>query len=245
MDLLGQLAATGLDSPWTILGAVAAFVVAGAAAGASGFGVVLVAAPLLAIIAPGTLPGAVMPLSFATNLTIVAAEGRHADGRAVRRFLAAGVVGVPAGAALTVAVGTERVGLVIAVVVAAATVAVWLAPPLPPGRRYDLAAGFVGGVSGGSTGVTGPPVALRMAGGDPPRVRATLAVFFCLVNVVTSTVWIVTGLLTVPMALAGTVLAPAAMLGVWLGRRTHRWLTAGRLRIILLVACLLAAVRAL
>ncbi|MTV27683.1 TSUP family transporter [Nitriliruptoraceae bacterium ZYF776] len=184
VDLLGQLAATGLDTPFTILGAVAAFVVAGAAAGASGFGVVLVAAPLLAIVAPGTLPGAVMPLSFATNLTIVAAEGRHADGRAVRRFLAAGVVGVPVGAALTVAVGPDRVGLVIAVVVAAATVAVWVAPPLPPGRPFDLAAGFVGGVSGGASGVTGPPVALRLAGGDPPRVRATLAVFFCLVNVV-------------------------------------------------------------
>jgi hypothetical protein len=104
------------------------------------------------------------------------------------------------------------------------------------------AAGVVSGFLGALTTVTGPPlvVYLLAAKASPDVFKAALGLFFLIIGVLLTVAFASIGFLTLPLALAGTLMVIPAAAGMWLGRLLSRRVDANLFRKIVLV--LLSAV---
>jgi uncharacterized membrane protein YfcA len=208
-----------------ILAAAVAFL-----AGTSGFGFGLVAAPAL-LLCGFSLPFVVtviLLISVATRVS-VAWRLRHAIHRRRVAMLVGGAVpGLWIGSRTLGAIDAHDVRVVVGAVVAAAAAALaWVDrhPPRPRFRGLVLAAGFLGGVLGTTTSLTGVPPALlltrrRLAA---ERLFADLSLYFVATAAIGLAVLAADGRLSGPAARAFLWWIPAVLaahlVGTTLGLR--------------------------
>ena len=211
---------------------VAALVmVAGCAVqGAVGFGANLVAAPLLVLIDPSFVPGPTIVATGVLNVLVIRREGTARVDHTVDTAIVGQVAGVLGAGLLLAAVADDTLSLLFAALVLLAvglSVAGWhLAKTRPNLVGVGVLSGFMGTISG----IGGPPIALVYQHADGPTLRATLARYFTVGNVVAIPTLIVAGRLgrdelpliavLVPGALAGY--ASSGWLAGHLDRRTAR-----------------------
>jgi uncharacterized membrane protein YfcA len=163
-----------------VLVAAAAFL-----AGASGFGLGLAAAPLL-LLSGFSLPFVVTVILLISLATRVSVAWRMRESITWRRVLAlvgGAVPGLWIGSAALAAVDLHDLRVAVGVVVAAAAVGLaWIDrhPPTPRLRGMNLIAGFLGGILGTTTSLTGVPPALLLTRRRLPQQAffADLAVYF-------------------------------------------------------------------
>jgi uncharacterized membrane protein YfcA len=211
---------------------LAALIVAVGAAvqGAVGFGVNLVAAPLLVLVHPGLVPGPTTVAALVLNVVLALRERAHADTSELAVAAVALVPGTIAGAAALAATDERSLGLLLAAVVLFGVVLTAAGLRVPPGPRWVAAAGALAGFMGTAASIGGPPFALLHQHRAGPVIRATLARLF-----------LVSGALTVAGLAAfgrfggdelrnGSVLVPGAVLGVALSGRAARALDRGHTR---------------
>jgi uncharacterized membrane protein YfcA len=145
------------------LAAAAAFL-----AGASGFGLGLVATPLLLLSGYG-LPFVVtvnLLVSLATRVTVMWRTRAWITWRRVTALVGGAVPGLWVGSVVLGALDLHQVRVAAGIVVAAAALGLALAdrhPPKPRLRGLNVVAGFLGGVLGTTTSLTGVPPALLLA----------------------------------------------------------------------------------
>ena len=159
-------------------------VLAALLAGTSGFGLGIVAVPLL-LLAGFSLPfivTAVLLISLATRVSVVWRLRRSISHRRAAVLIGAAVPGLLVGALLLRSTGDD-LRVIVGVTVALAAAGIALAerhPPNPRFRGMNAAAGFTGGVLGTSTSLIGiPPALLLTRRGIPTRpFLADLAVYF-------------------------------------------------------------------
>ena len=153
-------------------------------AGASGFGLGIVAVPLL-FLAGFSLPfivTALLLVSIATRVSVVWRLRRSINRRRVAVLIGAAVPGLFVGALFLRSTG-DNLRIIVGITVALAAAGVAFAeryPPNPRLRGMTAAAGFTGGVLGTSTSLIGiPPALLLTRRGIPTRpFLADLAVYF-------------------------------------------------------------------
>ena len=156
-----------------LIGAIVA--IATCVQGSVGFGLGMLAAPLIALIAPELIPGTVLLLATTLSLSTLLRERSQVDwgavgwasiGRAPGSLLGAGAVVLLPDAGLTVVLaGTVLLGVVL-------SLAGWRPPRT---RGTTLLAGGASGALGTATSIGGPPMALILRGEEPGMVRATLS----------------------------------------------------------------------
>jgi hypothetical protein len=181
--------------------------------GAVGFGMALVATPLLAILDPGLVP---VPLLLVTSvhaaLTLVrehtdtdwAGVGWAALGRLPGIGLGVlAVVALPPRAFLAVVAG-------IVLVCALLSVVTWQPRPTVPAL---LVAGLFSGIGGTAASIGGPPVALLYQDREGPRVRATMATYFVAGSLLSTAGLLVGGQVEAADLGAAAVLLPAMAVG--------------------------------
>jgi uncharacterized protein len=145
------------------LAALAAFL-----AGASGFGLGLVATPLL-LLSGFSLPFVVtvnLLISFATRVSVMWRTRKWITWRRAAALVGGAIPGLWVGSAAVGAVDLRDLRVVAGVVVSVAAVGLaWVDrhPPKPRLRGMNLVAGFLGGVLGTTTSLTGVPPALLLA----------------------------------------------------------------------------------
>jgi uncharacterized protein len=162
------------------LAAMAAFL-----AGASGFGLGLVATPLL-LISGFSLPFVVtvnLLISLVTRASVMWRTRKWITWRRAAALVGGAVPGLWVGSVALGAVDLRDVRVAAGVVVAVATLGLARAdrhPPKPRLRGMNLVAGFLGGVLGTTTSLTGVPPALLLARRRlaQPAFFADLAVYF-------------------------------------------------------------------
>jgi uncharacterized membrane protein YfcA len=168
-------------------------IVAFAALGATvtGYGFVVLSAPLLALLLP---PHLVVPLALALGWLLGSAlllrpTVRHAvDVRLAARLALTGILGVPVGTWLLAAMQPDVLRLALGLVSAGAAAIALTGVTLPvrrPGAAYVT--GFVSGVLSGSVGLSGPPLALYLTSSDAPKAtfRATAMAVVWVLSVLT------------------------------------------------------------
>lgn len=176
--------------------------------GSIGFGMAIVAAPLLALLEPSFVPVPLLVLGLAYALLALRREPSDVDWHGVGWALLGRLPGIVVGAAAVATLPARPfAALVAGVVLGAALLSMvrWRPRPTPPAL---LVAGLVSGIGGTMTSISGPPVALLYQDAGGARVRATLAAYFTAGSVLSLSGLAVAGQVTAAKLLTGAVLLP-------------------------------------
>ncbi|MEW9549429.1 TSUP family transporter [Nonomuraea sp. NPDC050783] len=209
--------------------------------GGVGFGLGLVAAPVLTMLEPDLMPGAIQVVNMTLPLFTLAAEWRRVDWRGLGFAVLGRVPGSVLGALVVVYVSVYTRGVLVAVMVLVAVALTARALSVPRNGVTITSAGFVSGVTGTATGIGGPPVALVYQTAKGPQIRATLAMFFFLSAAQSLVILaIVDELPGRALATGGFLLVPMVV-GFLVSGPLRRYLDGGRVRAAVLVVAAASA----
>ncbi|MGZ3527304.1 MAG: TSUP family transporter [Nocardioides sp.] len=208
----------------------------------AGLGMGLVAAPVVAVVAPDLMPELPLWFGLMVSASVLVLDHRHVDWRAVGWTLPARAVGTVPGVWLVVVFTDTQIGVAVGVMVLVAVLVSWRTLTIPVTPATMVAAGFVGGVGGTATSIAGPAVALLFQHGRPSEVRATLAVFFAGGVLMSLTGLAVAGRFTTASMGLAALCAPLVALGLWVGTRTRDRLPRERFRRVVLLVCAASAI---
>ncbi|MGN9841849.1 sulfite exporter TauE/SafE family protein [Nonomuraea sp. H19] len=223
-----------------ILGSFAVFVGA-IVQGGVGFGLGLVAAPVLTMLGPDLMPGAIQVVNMTLPLFTLAAEWRKVDWPGLGFALLGRIPGSVLGAVIVVYVSVYARGIFVAVMVLIAAGLTAKALSVPRNGVTVTSAGFVSGVTGTATGIGGPPIALVYQNAKGPQIRATLAMFFFLSAAQSLAVLAIVDELPAQALTTGAVLIVPMVLGFLVSGPVRRYLDGGKVRVAVLVVAAASA----
>ena len=210
--------------------ALLAVLVGSTVQGSIGFGMNLVAVPVVAIVDPTALPATLILAGLPLSILMARRQHHAIDrsgvswillGRIPGTLLGTWIVAVAAPGALSVLLGTAVL----------AAVAMSLGRrPLPVNPATSAAAGFASGTMGTAAAIGGPPLALLYQHHDGETIRSTLAASFLLGTTLSVATLSVTGALHWRHVLIALTLTPAIAAGVALSTRLSSRLDARRIR---------------
>ena len=221
---------------------VGAVLVGALVQGSIGFGLNLIAAPVLAIVEPDLVPGPAIVLAAVLTLLVAAREWRDIDLRDVRWAFCGRIPGSLAGAvavallsprALTLAIG---VAVLVAVAITATGVHVTPTPGVLAG------AGALSGLMGTASSIGGPPMAMALHGSTGAAMRGTLSAFFLLGTIVSVVLLAAVGEFGARDLRASLILLPPVLVGFAASRLVAPHVDGTRLRTGVLALSTLAAV---
>ena len=229
-------------SPLEMAAVVAVITVAGCVQASIGFGMALIAAPVLALIEPALIPG---PL-IASNLVLVSLmalrDRVHVDFRTTRFSMAGAVLGGLAGAGLVSALDPRGFALLFGLLVLLGVGLSAAGLRLVVNRGSAFGAGLLGGFMSATSAVGGPPMALVYQHEDPDRFRGTLATYFivsCSISLAALTGF---GAFDLHKLSLAAYLIPGQVLGFLLSFVVARFLARASIRPFILGLSTLAAV---
>lgn len=209
--------------------------------GVVGLGLALVAAPVMTLVEPSLMPGAMIWLGSVFPVLTLASEWREADWRGLGWAVAGRVPGTALGVVVVSLVSVRLLGILVGVMVLGAVVLTGLVIRLPMRPSVLVAAGVVSGVTGTATSIGGPPMALIYQHATGPQLRATMAAFYLAGGVLSLAGLGIGGQLTSDQAVAALALAPFMLAGFALAGPVRRHVDAGRTRVAVLAICAISA----
>lgn len=224
-----------------IVGGLAVFVGA-IVQGGVGFGLGLVAAPVLTMLDPGLMPGAIQVVNMTLPLFTLAAEWRRVDWRGLGFAVLGRIPGSVLGALIVVYISVYSRGVFVAVMVLIAVALTARALSVPRNGVTITSAGFVSGVTGTATGIGGPPIALVYQTAKGPQIRATLAMFFFLSAAQSLAILAFVDELPAQALVTGAVLIVPMVLGFLVSGPLRRYLDGGKVRVAVLAVAAASAV---
>lgn len=198
--------------------------VAACVQGSIGFGLGMLAAPLIALMRPDLLPALILLLAFGMSLAMWARDRGAVEWPVVGWSLIGRVPGSALGAwavAMLPVVGLKVV-LAVAVILGTLTSLVGWKPGYGP--RNSVLAGTMGGFLGTTTAIGGPPMALIMRSMPVERVRGTLAVCFTIGSAISMTLLVFAGALGWAHVRAALIFAPVVAAGFLMSGLVNRYL---------------------
>nr|WP_296778333.1 sulfite exporter TauE/SafE family protein [Rhodococcus sp. (in: high G+C Gram-positive bacteria)] len=196
-----------------------------------GFGMGMLAAPIVAIVDPGLVPGTLIMLATLVSAMVLLREGAALDFSGAGWALAGRVPGTILGALLLVALPERGLALMLAGVVLFGIVLTSLGW-VPLARKRNLVmAGAASGVLGTATSIGGPPMALVWQRNTGAKLRSTMSAFFLVGSILSLITLTAAGAVDGHTAWLFVLLAPASILGYVLSRFVNRVMDRRRLRI--------------
>ena len=230
---------------WELAAALAIVLVGGMVQGAVGFGLNLIVVPVLAILAPGSVPGSMVVLSMPMTLTMLLREHHAIDWPGVRWIAIGRIPGTLAGVAVVAAVPTAELAIVVGVSIIIGVVLSVVHPGIAVTPRSGLTVGTVAGITGTAAGVDGPVLALLYQHHEPHTLRATLATCFLIGAAVSGTALALAGELSIEQLELTAILLPAMLVGLALSGQVARHLRPALLRPLVLTFATIAGCVAL
>lgn len=208
---------------------------------AVGFGLAIVAAPLLFMIEPRLVPGPVLALALVLSFLNVC---KNRVGLAFGE-LGSAVIGRLPGMALALWVLAQAPGKALSLLIGGSVllaIAISLLPiRITPTRNRLLAAGAVSGFMGTTTSIGGPPMALIYQHDTGDRVRANLSAYFLISCVLSLLGLAAIGRFGQAELLVSLWLLPPTLVGFVAGRYVIPWLGPNGVRPVMLALCTIAA----
>lgn len=215
----------------------AAVAVGAAVQGSVGFGLAILAAPMLVLLEPRLVPGPMLACGFVLTLLIVYRERRTIDLGGLRWAVAGRLVGTTGAAAFLSSMPRDALSIVFGALVLVAVILSASGGRLRPSPASLLFAGTLSGFMGTITSIGGPPMALIYQDERGPRMRGTLSGFFLVGTAVSVTTLCIIGRFGVAEMLATLMLLPGILLGFAISMRTARLLDRQGIRpLVLLLA---------
>lgn len=212
---------------------------------ALGFGMAVVAAPVIVFFTPEWVPVPLTVTALVLSLLNTLNQYQDLEWQALRIPFLTRIPGTIVGAWLLLQINQTGLQIAVALCVLLAVLISWFGTQFSyTPKRLGLAA-FISGIMGTTTSVGGPPMALVMQHGNPATVRANLSLYFaysCTLSLI-SYAWI--GKLDQHILLVSASFIPAAAIGFLIGIRSRSYVDAGRFRPMLLILCSLSGIMAL
>ncbi|AUI50062.1 sulfite exporter TauE/SafE family protein [Arthrobacter crystallopoietes] len=221
--------------------AVAVFAAAGLQS-SIGFGMGMLAAPVIALVDPALLPASIIILALMLTTMVTARERAHLDLKGAGWALVGRIPGSLFGAWLVVVLPGEGLAWLVAAAVLLGVVLAFFGWSPFPGRANLIAAGAASGVMGTSTSIGGAPMALVWQGQQGARLRGTMSAFFMVGSAVSLVALAAAGQVTSEVLILTAWMVPAALAGYVVSRYTNRFLDRRRLRLAALSAAGFGAV---
>jgi uncharacterized protein len=224
-----------------LLTATAIVALASAVQTASGMGMALIAAPLLALLDSQLVP---VPTLFAVmSLSALVSwwKREDVDQKVLPVALAGLFIGCFGGMTLLTVIGTARVDRVFALLILGAIAMSLSGTRIPSDRLSLLIGGIASGILGTVTGAHGPPIALTLQHKPPVQLRATLCAFFAAGCALSLLVLAAGGFVDRAGVEAALMLFPGVIAGFLAGLCLSRWIDARRARWTVLVMSALSA----
>ena len=155
--------------------AAAAMFVASVLHGSLGFGLGLIAAPVLILVDPRLIPGSFLCMGAVVATLLFLRDRRAVDGRGAAWGIVGRVPGAALGAMAVTALTQRGLAVLFVVALLAATGLSAVGLRINPTPGVVLGAGVASGFMGTSVGVGGPPIALAYQHSSGPEIRSSLA----------------------------------------------------------------------
>ncbi|CAI3803457.1 sulfite exporter TauE/SafE family protein [Pseudarthrobacter sp. MM222] len=208
----------------------------------SGFGMGMLAAPVIAIVDPALLPATLILLALLVTVMVTVRERQSLDLRGTGWALVGRVPGSFLGAWLVTALSRQGLAWMVVAVVLTGLVLAGRGWAPRPVRINLIAAGAASGIMGTATSIGGPPMALVWQGHSGPRLRGTMSAFFMVGSSISMLMLWITGAVTENILLLALWMVPAAVGGYAASRFINRFLNPARLKALALGASAVGSV---
>lgn len=211
---------------------------------ALGFGMAVLAAPIIVLIRPEWVPVVMTVTALVLSVMNTWHQRSALEWRAMAAPMVTRLPGTAVGAWILTLLPASALQILVAAAVIMAVVItafgrVFEATPMRLG-----VAGFVSGVTGTTTAIGGPPMALVMQHGLAKTTRANLSLYFTYSCVTALIGYQLAGIMTPTLWREALSFLPAALIGFVLGRLGQNWVDS-RFRPLLLWLCSLSALMVL
>jgi uncharacterized membrane protein YfcA len=183
--------------------------------GTIGFGVALVAAPLLVLVAPNLVPGPLLAAAVPLNVLVWYRERDAVGSRAFRWPMLGQVAGTVVAIAVLSLVSQRSISLLVGAVVLVAVLLSVVGLRIRPTSRNLVGAGTLSGFMGTTSAIPGPPLALVHQHVEARRFRATLAPFFVVGAALSLSGLAIAGRFGATELEAAAHMLPGVLLGFW------------------------------
>lgn len=193
--------------------------VGGAIQGTVGFGLAMIAAPVVALVEPRALPATLLLLAVPLTVGMALRERREVDVEGLAWIVGGRILGTAAGVGLLVAVPQRSLEVLFGTMIVTAAAVSAMRPARELGRRNRFLAGTVSGVMGTTTSIGGPPLAILYRGRPGAQIRSTLAVSFVAGLVISIGGLLLAHRIAGWQALLALELVPPLAIGLFVGSR--------------------------
>ncbi len=212
---------------------------------AIGFGLAIVAAPLLILWAPEYVPAPICIVALFISLLNAFKYRSSVEIGGLKMALIGRIPGSIAGGAVLFFVSTEVLTLWIGLLVLFAVIVSVLPFRIEPTPRRMTLAGFFSGLFGTSSAIGGPPMALLLQHQEANQLRGNLSAFFVFSSIISLVVQIPAGFFTWHHLVITLPLLPAAGFGYWLAIKTTQSLPKEKIRLGALLLCFVSGFTAI
>ncbi|MBA5761049.1 sulfite exporter TauE/SafE family protein [Vibrio sp. 404] len=209
-----------------------------------GFGLAIVAAPLLFLVSPVYVPSPIVMVALFISILNAYKYRSNVEIGGLKMALVGRVPGSIAGGLLLVMVSSDVLALWLGILVLLAVVVSMLPFRIEPTPIRMGIAGFFSGFFGTSSAIGGPPMALLLQHQEANQLRGNLSAFFVFSSVISLIVQAPAGFLTLHHVWITIPLIPAAWLGYQLALATTGALPKEKIRIGALLLCSLSGATA-
>ncbi|MGL6123337.1 MAG: sulfite exporter TauE/SafE family protein [Shewanella sp.] len=206
-----------------------------------GFGLAVVASPLLYIVDPQLVPAPIIAMGFSIALLTLLRERGHLEFNGLQYALLGRVPGGFIGASLLLFAPQPILGLSIAAIVTVAVILSLYKFSLPVNKKTLFGAGVVSGIFGNIAAIGGPPMAILLSGKDASQFRAALSAFFIFSSMIALTILAITGLLELKHLWLSLMLLPSVILGYLVAGRLVGRVDKDKTKMATLVLCSISA----
>ena len=207
---------------------------------ALGFGMAVIAAPIIVLFKPEWVPVVLTMTALILSLLNTWDQRKHLETDKLSAPFLSRIPGTFLGAWLLVQLDTAWLQFSVAACVLLAVVGSYIGKQFPYTPKRLAFASFISGITGTTTSIGGPPMALVMQHGHPQAIRANLSLYFSYSCIISLIVYAYLGLITSSILVACLSFLPVCLLGFVTGIKARSYVDGGRFRPILLVLCGLA-----
>ncbi|MCF7858853.1 MAG: sulfite exporter TauE/SafE family protein [Candidatus Cloacimonetes bacterium] len=190
--------------------------------GLTGFGFSILAVPLITLlISPKTAVPILLLYSIIINLAVLYNTRNSVSIKNIWPFLLTGVIAMPFGTYLLVALEEAILKILIGVIILifGFLLLMGFRKQFTKEKLAMLPIGFLSGILGGSISVSGPPLIIFLSNQNVNKntFRGNLALYFLILNIFTLPVYLLNGLLTSEVWSYSLKFSPGLLIGVVLG----------------------------
>ena len=202
---------------------------------AIGFGLAIVSAPILIIIAPQYVPAPICLVALFISLLNSLKHRNSIELGGLKMAILGRIPGSIAGATLLVFVSTQSLSLWVGLLVLLAVFISIMPFRIEPTPKRMVIAGLFGT----SSAIGGPPMAILLQHQEANQLRGNLSAFFVFSSIISLITLIPVGFLNIDKLWLTLPLLPAAWAGYWLALKTTQSLPKQTIRYGALTLCLI------